>query len=173
MSDFKCLHCGECCKNLFDNIGGEKRGLTLTVEESLLFPNEIVAPLAAFGLKNPETVFLYQLSLNNCPQINKENKCAIYEKRPLVCRSFPLTQGSFSTKCTRFWFFKNFPENSVKIAIDWGTIQLNAEKQLDAYIMDVFKRNFLQGIGSWFFDLENKTWKLKKRYLSDAETVEF
>jgi hypothetical protein len=104
LEEFKCKKCGNCCKNLFDDLKGEKRGLTLTPEESQLFPEKLVAPLAAFGLDAPDIIFLYQLSVNDCIYFNKENKCEIYENRPLVCRSFPLTQGSFSTNVNFFGF---------------------------------------------------------------------
>jgi len=170
---FTCRKCGQCCKNLIENKSNHRRGLTLTADEAKLFSDALIAPLAAFGSDAPNIVFLYQLSTNDCPYLNQNNQCDIYEKRPLVCRSFPLTQGSFSTKCDRFWFFKDFPENSVKIALDWGKTQLDAEKQLDDYILRVFKTNFSQGIASWSFDLTDKKWKLIKRYNNSRENVEF
>jgi Fe-S-cluster containining protein len=170
---FTCLKCGNCCKDLFDTRGGEKRGLTLTIEESYLFSDKLITPLAAFGFEAPSVIFLYQLSTKDCPHTNKENQCGIYQKRPLVCQAFPLSQGRFSTKCKLFWFLKDFPENTVKVVIDWGKTQLEAERRLDDYIIAAFKNNFAQRIGSWSFDLDDGTWKLKKRYNSINETVEF
>jgi len=172
MELFRCLECGICCRDIFDDRGGEKRGLTLKPEEALLFPENLIAPLAAFGLEQAETIFLYQLKANNCPLID-QNRCMIYERRPLLCRAFPLSQGGYSTKCKQFRFARNFPENFVKIVIDWGKTQLDAEKELDAYIIGSFKKYFVKGIGSWSFDLATNKWKLKKRYDTISDSVEF
>jgi Fe-S-cluster containining protein len=170
---FKCKKCGNCCKDLFDFRRGEKRGLTLTTQEAALFSDKEIAPLAAFGFDSPNIIFLYQLSVKDCPHINIENHCTIYEKRPLICRAFPLTEGSFSTKCKLFWFLKDFPENTVKVVIDWGKTQLEAEKQLDDYIIATYKSNFAEGLCSWSFDLDNGKWKLIKKYRSINEIIEF
>ncbi len=156
--------CGLCCRDLFDDREGHKRGLTLTIEEVLLFPKDLISPLMAVGMEKPEEIILYQLNTKDCPFIDQINKCQIYEKRPLVCRAFPLSQGAYSTKCKLFSFAKNFPENFVKIAIDWGETQLDAESQLDRYIIGKFERGFKRGIGTWSFDLANKRWALRKRY---------
>jgi Fe-S-cluster containining protein len=172
MELFKCLECGICCRDIFDERGGEKRGLTLTLQEARLFPEDLIAPLAAFGFQQPETIFLYQLKIKDCPLIS-QNKCTIYEKRPLVCRAFPLSQGGYSTKCRRFRFAKDFPENFVKIVIDWGKTQIEAEKDLDAYIIRSFKKYFIKGIASWSLDLATDKWKLRKRYETIDESVEF
>lgn len=172
MELFRCLECGICCSDIFDDRGGEKRGLTLTPQEAQLFPKELIAPLAAFGFQQPETIFLYQLKTKDCPLLD-QNKCSLYEKRPLLCRAFPLSQGGYSTKCRQFRFAKNFPENFVKIVIDWGKTQLDAEKDVDAYIISSFKKYFAEGIASWSFDLATDKWKLKKRYHTIDESVEF
>ncbi len=173
MEAFICKKCGSCCKNLFDNRVNQKRGLTLTTSEAKLFPEAIIAPLAAFGKDAPENIFLYQLSTNDCPYLNHNNQCDIYEKRPLVCRTFPLSQGSFSTKCRLFWFLRDFPENTVKVVIDWGKTQLEAEWQLDDYILSSYKTYFTNGIASWSFDLASKKWMLIKRYNNLEEKLEF
>jgi Fe-S-cluster containining protein len=173
VEEFTCKKCGSCCKDLFDNRSNQKRGLTLTVSEAKLFPDTLIAPLAAFGKAAPENIFLYQLITNDCPYLNSKNQCDIYDKRPLVCKTFPLSQGSFSIKCRLFWFLKDFPENSVKVVIDWGKIQLEAEIQLDDYILSSFKTYFTQGVASWGFDLSDKKWVLIKRYNNIEEKLEF
>ncbi len=38
----------------------------------------------------PERIMSYQLGVNICPHITEKNSCKIYEKRPLICRAFPL-----------------------------------------------------------------------------------
>jgi Fe-S-cluster containining protein len=173
LEEFTCLKCGRCCHDLFDDRDGNKRGLILTTNETSLFPNGSVAPLAAFGFQEPSFIFLYQLSVIDCPHINQKNECMIYERRPLVCRSFPLTQGSFSTKCKLFHFLRDFPENSVKVLIDWGITQLEAEQQLDGYIVASYRKNFQPEIGSWSYDLADSKWRLKKRCCTINDTIEF
>jgi hypothetical protein len=49
----------------------------------------------AFGMKGrsrprPNPV-IYQLNLNVCPYITRNNRCTIYTRRPLVCRAHPLS----------------------------------------------------------------------------------
>ncbi len=124
-------------------------------------------------MENPESVILYQLKANDCPYVNQNDKCVIYEKRPLVCRAFPLSQGAYSTKCRLFRFAKNFPEGFVKIAIDWGNTQLDAERKLDKHIIEHFKNAFKKGIGVWSFDLASEQWKLKMSCEKEDDTIEF
>lgn len=38
----------------------------------------------------PKHIISYQLNSKDCPFISDENKCEIYEKRPLSCRAYPL-----------------------------------------------------------------------------------
>ena len=170
---FKCLQCGTCCRDLFDYVDSQKRGLTLTLDEATLFPENLISPLMAIGTEKPSLLILYQLNVNECPFIDQSNKCMIYEKRPLVCRAFPLTQGSYSTKCKLFGFAKNFPENSVKIAMDWGNIQLEAERTLDQYILENFEKWYRNGIATWSFDLATHQWVLRKRYDNYEGAVSF
>jgi Fe-S-cluster containining protein len=170
---FRCRECGLCCHDLLDDRGGTKRGLTLTTKEASLFNPNLIVPLAAFGYEKPETIFLYQLETNDCPFVDQKNKCLIYEKRPLVCRAFPLSQGSFSTKCALFRFLKDFPENMVKVYMDWGKTQLDAERALDEYIVASFRENFSEGIATWSFDLASERWVMKKRYACIDEVIEF
>ena len=170
---FRCLKCGSCCRDIFDDREGHKRGLTLTAEEASLFPGNLIAPLMALGMEKPEIIILYQLNVNDCPFIDQTNNCRMYEKRPLICRAFPLSQGGYSTKCKLFSFPKNFPENFVKIAINWGVSQLEAETQLDQHIISHFKKEFKKRIGTWSFDLGSNQWALRKRYDECDEPVSF
>ena len=143
------------------------------MDEATLFPENLISPLMAIGTEKPSLLILYQLNVNECLFIDQTNKCMIYKDRPLVCQAFPLSQGRYSTKCKLFSFAKNFPENSVKIAIDWGNTQLEAEQKLDQYIIYNFRKWFRTGIGTWSFDLATKQWVLRKRYDCIDETVSF
>jgi Fe-S-cluster containining protein len=171
---FKCLQCGSCCKGLLSDLNLPKRGLTLTANESKLFPKELISPQMAIGTRKPETIILYQLNVNDCPFLDANNKCKIYAKRPLICRSFPLTLSmGYSTKCNLFSFARNAPDNQIKLVIDWDSSQMEACLKLDRYIMNRFHREFKKGIGTWAFDLETNEWKLRNRYYSKTDVISF
>lgn len=85
MLDFKCSRCGYCCTHLLTSRGDLTYGLYLSPSEAKYFPKEVVFPL----FKNGDNIFAYQLGMDICPHFN-ENKCLIYENRPLGCKAFPL-----------------------------------------------------------------------------------
>lgn len=107
---FKCLKCGNCCSTL---VGTEKEDLglrppcfigsqtnpvillnkpTLNIAdwEKDLFPEQYRVPnCAVFDLISKKVIILnYTLKVGCCPLLNQD-KCLIYEKRPVACRSFP------------------------------------------------------------------------------------
>jgi Fe-S-cluster containining protein len=59
--------------------------------EKNMFPKENVIPLMAFfDIKNNEVInYVYTLDVDSCPNVDDENKCIIYDKRPIFCRSYP------------------------------------------------------------------------------------
>jgi Fe-S-cluster containining protein len=70
--------------------------LGLFGEEKDLFPSELVSPHVGIGWGNssgPKYVVSYQLNVNDCPHLSAGNVCKIYDRRPLVCRAFPLRLG--------------------------------------------------------------------------------
>ncbi|MFX0059787.1 MAG: YkgJ family cysteine cluster protein [Candidatus Hodarchaeota archaeon] len=109
---FKCIHCGNCCKdqNTFINLTFHdilliKKGLGLTLEETIqmigfylfekgfnekelkrmvISPLETEKGLAFLGLlKNQDgSCFFYNI---------KEKRCSIYPLRPIFCKTFPFT----------------------------------------------------------------------------------
>lgn len=85
MVEFKCIHCGNCCSHLTASQGSYKWGLYLSPSEAKFFPQEYVSPL----FKHDNTIFAYQVNVNVCPNL-KDNRCIIYENRPLGCKTFPL-----------------------------------------------------------------------------------
>lgn len=86
----RCEKCGKCCSNL--RVGDKKTGLTLFPDEIHLFPEQTLKPHMAKGADAPTTIFTYQHTENLCIHL-EDNLCNIYEKRPLMCRSFPVKLG--------------------------------------------------------------------------------
>jgi GT2 family glycosyltransferase/Fe-S-cluster containining protein len=93
MAKFVCDRNGECCKNTLVTINGQTVGLYLSPQEAALFPVTQLAPLRDG----------FQLTSNRCPHLQDGDgitSCAIYEQRPLICRSFPVTGlHTVSTAC--------------------------------------------------------------------------
>lgn len=69
MSNFKCRKCGECCSNF----------LPLRKEEI-----KAMKRLAKKENKHPLIKDWYL----RCPFLNNNNRCDIYENRPIICREF-------------------------------------------------------------------------------------
>jgi len=92
MNLFECNECGYCCKTLLQYKEGFLRGLALlTEEEKKLFDEKDVSPALGLGKEgSPVQIASYQLNVAKCPHIDENNRCKIYDKRPLVCRAFPI-----------------------------------------------------------------------------------
>lgn len=115
---FKCLHCGDCCQNfLSDESRGKKIGefderCPFIIRLNRLYlpffdweiddflqelkkinsTRKIVPGKVSFDLKSKRTiVHNYTLDGQNCPFFSN-NKCNIYEKRPIACKQFPCIQ---------------------------------------------------------------------------------
>ncbi len=91
-----------CCKvTMVTTEGGRRFGMYLSPEEKKLFPEELVVPL--FGVGEPVQPVAYQLAVDRCPHYQEEGglgSCAIYDRRPLVCRAFPVTsRATVSPHC--------------------------------------------------------------------------
>jgi Fe-S-cluster containining protein len=145
---------------------GSEIGIALFGAEATLFAPDVVVPVMVYGHINGEkfngsnfiidSELLYQLSLNTCPHCN-EAGCAIYSKRPDICRAFPVTldlssfmlSGNIKTQikdgtCPNAALTlptkpmrlaaKSFAENWTKLS---STILAN---QRTVYIMDVHHR---------------------------------
>ena len=69
MSNFECKKCGKCCSNF----------LPLMKEEI-----KTMKKLAKKENKHP----LIQEWYLRCPFLNNNNRCDIYENRPIICREF-------------------------------------------------------------------------------------
>ncbi len=85
-----CLSCANCCKT------------TVTT-----FTNEDISKAAKFmGISRKQFINLYLISdmgeyttiSTPCPFLETDNKCAIYEARPMACDSFPHTSRKHFVK---------------------------------------------------------------------------
>ncbi len=84
-SRIDCLACANCCKTISPIIEPEEISTIqnyLKIDGNVLFEKYIEMD------EDGDFVFKMQ----PCPMLNlKDNKCSIYEMRPLACRSFPHT----------------------------------------------------------------------------------
>jgi Fe-S-cluster containining protein len=92
---FQCLRSGDCCTHLRNEVEnfGVTNGLLLLPIEKDLFPERMVKPQWALGRSTgdgPEQTVTYQLTENVCPFYDEETGCKIRDKRPLICRAFPI-----------------------------------------------------------------------------------
>jgi Fe-S-cluster containining protein len=153
---FECLRCAFCCRNLYETRGGVLRGLPLTEKETGLFPAELISPKLAIGTNGPETVVLYQLNVNCCPHLNTQNQCQIYNRRPLMCQSFPIVAGAISNRCKVFSYRKpgvNYTEPYTMAE------QVQASQKLEKYTQKAVMRRHVKGLKVWEYDLAAKKWR--------------
>ncbi len=157
-SDFECLKCGACCRNLLQDYRGVRKGLTLTVKECNLFPKETVSPQLAMGASKPTIPLTYQLTVNVCPYINSQNECSIYDKRPLVCRAFPIVADEISSRCRVFSYRRTgkvynegFPMSEMKVA----------NEKLRRYTQSHYSKHAKKGVQVWEYDLATEKWLRK------------
>lgn len=160
-SDFECNRCGYCCRNILEVFEGVKRGLPLTEKETELFKSNFISPKLGFGLNEPSIVVLYQLNVNVCPYVTNKNECEIYDKRPLICRSFPIVGGSISNKCRLFSYRKVGVSYTEPFSMER---QLQASKKLDSYTINRLKKYFEKGIKLWEYNLLTNLWIFNKQY---------
>ncbi len=77
---FKCVQCGKCCY---------PAALSLTEADHRAISQEHVATAM---VENPDPPFTHALMCKGkCPFLTEDTLCRIWEKRPAVCASFPLT----------------------------------------------------------------------------------
>jgi Fe-S-cluster containining protein len=155
MEDFECLKCGTCCRTIVESIGSVTRGLMLTSKERALFPAESILPQFALGLSKPKIIVFYQMTLAQCPHLDEQSGCKIYEKRPLICRAFPLMANHISSRCKVF--------NKRKVGQVYQDIypmveSKKANEKIDRYIKTNFNEYLRKGFNEWEYDLSTKTW---------------
>ena len=98
---FKCLHSGRCCEKEYTQINltiGDLKRIAgfLKIDVKDLFWH--YAGMQPFQQEENANVFDLELGLEIPCRFRKNNRCVIYEARPLNCRLFP------------YWIIANFPK---------------------------------------------------------------
>ncbi len=94
---FSCNGCGWCCKN-FGDLGWlpvynwEKEFLETKAKERGISLKFVPVDLILDKRTNSAICFQFGMKNEPCPFLTTDNKCSIYESRPLVCRAYPLAQ---------------------------------------------------------------------------------
>ncbi|MBW2965685.1 YkgJ family cysteine cluster protein [Candidatus Woesearchaeota archaeon] len=150
MQKFECLKCGNCCRNFKkennSNINppyftGNKL-LVLSTPilvfqdwEISLFSKENTIPCHAFfDLKNNQTIIMdYTLNTDHCPNLLQDNKCDIYEKRPLICKGFPCPYADPIDLKTNNTLKSSFGHCKAELPIDELHQELGFEKINNQY----------------------------------------
>ncbi len=151
--EFNCSRCGACCRNLLTDEYGITNGLALTEEEICLFDSDSVKPNMGLGNGKSINIVTYQLNKNVCPHIDEKNNCKIYEKRPLICQSFPvevtIKGGIVRPECPQ----------SLSIPKD-GSALTDAGLIINQILMRKFKQLGDKSSILWFFDLSSNKWTI-------------
>jgi Fe-S-cluster containining protein len=149
--------------------------LLVSKDETNLFPKELVFPSASVGIdKNnpskPERVLTYQLNANVCPHVTEKNTCRIYERRPLICRAFPLISvgqmGVTIAEPQQCLFVETIEKErgsltailpmtpkKIKAVSEWEYVRL-----LGNCAINPLMKFRLSGESIWKFNLANKEW---------------
>jgi len=166
-----CNRCGKCCEHIITNTPIGKFGMFLLPFEVKRFPERYIKPLYGIGRKGrsrkrPAIIYAYQYIGEPCIWYDASTKsCKIYEKRPLVCRQYPL-QYSFGTyilddNCPMTK--KVFPDNVLPYLdeIEGIEVEKDALRKIHAYYVLVFLANMYKTnvLITWYYDLETMKWK--------------
>lgn len=168
---FKCLKCGRCCRTLLKDVNGILRGLGLTIEETRLFPTELISPGMGIGygeIDKPKFVLQYQLNVNECPHLSENNLCKIYQERPLACSAFPLISmgphGTVIAKPTDCRFVEEYelkysPLNTFLSPQEFiAPVEWSARFETDEQLKKMFQQHIKDVTPLWDFDLGTKEW---------------
>ena len=131
----------------------------LTKKETALFESKDVAPQFAIVPIEQKRIVFYQMKTSPCPHLNSQNKCRIYEKRPLICRSFPIMADYISSRCKVF--SKRKPGQIYQDV--YPMIEMKeASKKISRYVMENFGKELKTGVQEWEYDLASRKWILRK-----------
>ncbi len=102
---FECTHCGACCKKETSPINLSLGDISRLAEFLKKKPSELIGKeIKMRPFVNPQEPGKFDIELGlpkPCP-FWKDNKCSVYEARPLNCRLFP------------FWLFATLTEEEIK-----------------------------------------------------------
>lgn len=167
MKKFKCYNCGYCCSN-FGPAGTlpifhwEKKKLEAIATKKNISLNFI--PENVYYDSISKKIFFVNYGMKNmpCPFL-KNNKCSIYNERPLICKSFPIGKNPLfekkeisSIKPNWFIHCKNYgSEGFIK---EINNPSINVSKKIEKYIQTF-------GEMSW-----NSSFKIEKiKYFVESE----
>ena len=153
----ECVKCGRCCSHL--RIGDEESGLTLFPDEIHLFPEEKVRPHLGKGENDASMIFTYQHTENVCVHFI-DNMCNIYERRPLMCRSFPVRLGAnglrFAPGCKAVLDIMRSKET-----MDSRVPEVEAAMQMAERLLE-YHRGFAENDQKWKYSLVSEGWEPMK-----------
>ena len=167
MNKFKCNNCGYCCSNfgpagtlpVFHWEMKKLKAIAMEKNISLTFIPENVY----YDSISKEIFFInYGMKNMPCPFL-EDNKCSIYENRPLICRSFPIGKNPLfdekeisSVRSSWFIHCKNY--SSKEFIEEINNPSINIAKKIERYI-EIF------GEESW-----NSSFKIEKiKYFLQSE----
>lgn len=179
--NFECLKCGNCCRNFGSD--GSFSGLPLFEWEKEEFEKiakekkinlEIKPTNILFDKMSKEYVCLtFSMKNQPCPFL-KNNVCSIYEKRPIVCRSFPLARNpmiddeNLGMNC-----FMHCPNFNAKLFLE-ENFGINANKTFsisESKILEEYKKVF--GENTLVYEaMHSKVWEYIKEEIIDLEEEE-
>lgn len=108
---FHCHRCGHCCTHLSDRWDGDRQdgrfqalgdtpihrvptpgGLRMFSWEAGPFRDHTLHPMLVVpdGQREALVALAYEMEAERCPHYEDEAGCTIYDRRPLVCRAYPL-----------------------------------------------------------------------------------
>ncbi|MDD5086522.1 MAG: YkgJ family cysteine cluster protein [Candidatus Nanoarchaeia archaeon] len=127
-SNFQCLNCGKCCNSYYAQINitiGDIIRISDFMKKPISYILKNFIGINAFGdPENPEK-FSYEFGINMPCALRKDEKCSVYQARPLNCRLFPYWVLVHASKSGS----KDFIDDSYKCM---SGINLN-EKELKKY----------------------------------------
>jgi len=91
-SRFKCMNCGKCCNAFYAQINitiGDLIRISGFLNKSIKYILKNFVGINPFGDPENPTKFSYELGINMPCLLRKNERCSIYQARPLNCRLFP------------------------------------------------------------------------------------
>ena len=127
---FKCRNCGKCCSAFYAQINltiGDLIRISDFLEKPVSYILKNFVGINPFGDPANPTKFSYELGINMPCLLRKNEKCSVYDARPLNCRLFPywiLVQAFVSNK-------KEIIDNSYKCMNNLELKRRNLRKYSD------------------------------------------
>ncbi len=91
-TSFKCMNCGKCCSAFYSQINvtvGDLIRISGFLEKPISYILKNFVGINPFGDPENPTKFSYEPGINMPCLLRKNERCSIYEARPLNCRLFP------------------------------------------------------------------------------------